>query len=83
MIAVLFTVVQSLFLAFRPLGNLLLENMALSHQFTLLSRNAKKPRFSNPDRLLWIFLRRIWSRCARGGGKTTVNGRFESHRTIL
>ena len=28
----------------------------------VLSRNAKNPRFSNPDRLFWIFLKRIWSR---------------------
>ncbi len=62
MIGVLFTVIQSLFGAFRPRGDLLLENLALRHQLTVLTRNAKQPRFSNPDRLLWIFLKRIWSR---------------------
>jgi len=59
---VFFTVVQSLLGAFRPRGHLLLENLALRHQIAVLSRNNKKPRFSNSDRLLWIFLRKIWSR---------------------
>ena len=62
MIGVIFTVIQSLLGAFRPRGDLLLENLALRHQLTVLSRNAKKPRFGNSDRLLWIFLRIIWSR---------------------
>ena len=62
MIGVLFTVIQSIFGAFRPRGDLLLENLALRHQLTVLTRNAMKPRFRNPDRLLWIFIRRIWSR---------------------
>ena len=62
MIGVLFTVIQSLFGAFRPRGDLLLENLALRHQIAVLSRNAKKPRFSNSDRMLWIFLRTIWFR---------------------
>jgi hypothetical protein len=31
----------------------------------VLTRNATEPRFSNSDRLLWIFLRRIWS-CWKG-----------------
>jgi len=62
MIGVIFTVIQGLLGAFRPRRDLLLENLALPHQLTVLSRNAKKPRFGNPDRLLWIFLRIIWSR---------------------
>jgi len=62
MIGVIFTVIQGLLGAFRPRRHPLLENLALRHQLTVLSRNAKKPRFGNPDRLLWIFLRIIWSR---------------------
>ena len=62
MIGVIFTVIQGLLGAFRPRRDLLLENLALRHQLTVLSRNAKKPRFGNSDRLLWIFLRMIWSR---------------------
>jgi hypothetical protein len=65
MIGVLFAEIQSLLGAFRPRGELLLENLALRHQLTVLSRNGKKPRFSNPDRWFWVFLRRIWSRWKR------------------
>ena len=62
MFGVLFTVIQSLFGAFRPRHDLLLENFALRHQIAVLNRNAKRPRFSNPDRLFWIVLQTIWSR---------------------
>ena len=62
MIGMLFTVVKSLFGVFRPRGDLLLENLALRHQLTVLTRNARRSRFSNPDRLFWALLRRIWSR---------------------
>lgn len=69
MIGVFFTVVRSVLGVFRPRGHLVLENLALRHQIAGLSRNAKKPRFSNPDRLLWIFLKRIWSRWKGEGRK--------------
>ena len=42
-----------------------LENLALRHQLLVLSRNAKRPRFRNPDRLLWVVLRAVWSRWAK------------------
>ena len=54
MIGVLLTLKQSPLGAFRPRGDLLLEHLALRHQLTVLSRNAKKPKFRNPDRFLWI-----------------------------
>ncbi len=62
MIGVIIALLHSLIGVFRPSGHLVLENLALRHQIAVLSRNAKKPRFSNPDRMLWIFLRTIWSR---------------------
>ena len=85
MIGVLFSVIQSLFGAFRPRGDLLLENLALRHQIAVLSRRAKKPRFSNSDRLLWIFLRRIWSRWkgSIGDSATTDGGRLVPDRISL
>jgi hypothetical protein len=39
MIGVLFTLIQSLLGAFRPRGDLLLENLALRHQLTVLFEN--------------------------------------------
>jgi transposase InsO family protein len=62
MFGVILAVLQSLGAAFQSRRQLLLENLALRHQLLVLNRNAGKPRFSNPDRLLWVFLRAVWSR---------------------
>jgi hypothetical protein len=59
---VIFAVLRSLGAAFRPRSELLLENLTLRHQLLVLNRNARKPGFSNSDRLLWVFLRAFWSR---------------------
>jgi len=59
MTGVIFTVMQSLFGAFRPRGHLLLENLALRHQLAVLNRTVKKPKLSNADRILWICLRAV------------------------
>ena len=40
--------------------SLTLQNLALRHQLEVLQRNAKKPRLSNRDRVLWIALSRLW-----------------------
>jgi putative transposase len=40
---------------------LALENLALRHQLEVLGRNAKKPRFTNLDRSLWIVISRLWA----------------------
>ena len=40
--------------------NLVLENLALRHQLQVLSRGGKRPQIRDRDRLLWIFLSRIW-----------------------
>ena len=39
---------------------LLLENLALRHQLQVLTRGGKWPHIRDRDRLLWIFLSRIW-----------------------
>jgi hypothetical protein len=46
-----------------PLRNresLILENVALRHQLHVLSRGRKRPALKNRDRMVWIFLRRVW-----------------------
>ena len=43
----------------------MLENLALRHQLLVLNRHAKKPKFRNADRVLWIILRAIWVRWKR------------------
>jgi hypothetical protein len=65
MFGVFLAVLRSLAAAFQPRRQLLLENLALRHQLLVLSRNARKPKFSNSDRLLWICLRAVWSRWER------------------
>jgi len=39
---------------------LLLENVALGHQLTVLRRQSCKPKLAQADRLLWLALRRLW-----------------------
>jgi hypothetical protein len=66
MFGVILAVLWSLGANFHPRRQLLLENLALRHQLMVLNRNARKPRFRQPDRLLWVFLRAVrarWERC--------------------
>ena len=42
--------------------NLLLENWALRHQTLVLTRTAKRPRWTSLDRALWVWLSLTWSR---------------------
>lgn len=58
---VFFAVLRSMGAAFQSRRQPLLENVALRHQLFVLNRNAKRPCFSNPDRLQWVFLRAFWS----------------------
>jgi putative transposase len=43
-----------------PRSTLLLENAALRHQLSVLQRTAKRPRLKQLDRILWVWLSRIW-----------------------
>jgi hypothetical protein len=62
MFSVILAVLRSLGAALQPRRRLLLENLALGHQLMVLNRNARKPRFHQPDRLLWVFLCAMWAR---------------------
>jgi hypothetical protein len=46
-------------------SELMLENMALRHQLTVLRRSVPKPRLRNADRWFWILLQQCWSGWAR------------------
>jgi len=47
---------------FRSRAGLELENLALRYQIGVLQRSAKKrPKLTRGDRLLWVWLSRIWS----------------------
>jgi putative transposase len=45
----------------RTRSALVLENLALRHQLTVLQRTAPRPRLRTADRLLWVLLSRLWS----------------------
>jgi putative transposase len=46
--------------ALKSRGDLALENVALRHQLMVLGRQSGRVRFKVRDRLLWIWLRRLW-----------------------
>jgi len=54
----LFATLSSIFHSRTALG---LENLALRHQIGVLQRSAKKrPKLTSVDRLLWVWLSRLW-----------------------
>ncbi len=54
----IFILFRTLFSALKSRRALALEHLALRHQLDVLRRNAKKPRLTNRDRALWVFLLR-------------------------
>src|SRR5262249_10829008 len=38
-----------------------LENLALRHQLAVLQRSDRRPRLSRWDRILWVWLSRLWT----------------------
>ena len=48
-------------LAFRTRASMQLEILALRHQLCLYQRSKAKARIKPADRLLWVWLSRIWS----------------------
>jgi transposase InsO family protein len=50
----------SLALSFRSRAALQLESLALRHQLGVLQRSVKRPKLTPSDRLLWVWLSRIW-----------------------
>jgi hypothetical protein len=60
-IAVFSAFVRSLALSFRSRAALQLEILALRHQLGVLQGSVKRPKLTSADRLLWVWLCRIWS----------------------
>jgi putative transposase len=47
-------------LSFRRRAALQLEILALRHQLSVLQRSMKRPKLTTTDRLLWVWLCRVW-----------------------
>ena len=61
MITILSTVVSILAFRLRSRASLELELIALRHQVSVLRRqHPGRPRFVSTDRLLWVWLYRVW-----------------------
>src|SRR5262245_66684443 len=62
MLTSLTTLFAALSSVFRSRSALQLENLALRHQISVLQRAPRKrPKLTPGDRLLWVWLSRIWS----------------------
>ena len=61
MFAFVVTVLRALLSGCQSQSQLLLENLALRHQLSVLQRTVPKPRFKTADRLLWLVLRGLLS----------------------
>jgi putative transposase len=48
-------------LLFAPRADILLENVALTHQLGVLARQRTRTRFSRLDRIIWVWLSRTWT----------------------
>ena len=53
-------VLTGLFRGVRTQRTLVLENLALRHQLTVLRRSTPRPRLRPSDRLFWVLLSRLW-----------------------
>jgi putative transposase len=59
---VFFSFLSALCSCFRSHAHLQFENLALRHQISVLRRSGRKrPRLSGVDRLLWVWLSRLWT----------------------
>jgi transposase InsO family protein len=58
---ILISLIRTLCCGFRSRASLLAEILALRHQLAILKRSSKKrPRLGKSDRLLWVWLSRLW-----------------------
>ena len=61
MLALISAILRVLRSGLQSRSQLMLENMALRHQLTVLRRSVPRPRLRHSDRLLWMLLHRCWS----------------------
>ncbi len=61
MAELLLLVLHTFVAAIRSRRDLTLENLVLRHQLQVALRTNPHPRLKAPDRVLWVWLRRLWS----------------------
>jgi hypothetical protein len=62
MVRLLLVLLRGLRSALRSHADLTLENLALRQELAAFAHSGRRPRIRATDRLLWIALRRLWSR---------------------
>jgi hypothetical protein len=62
MVRLLLVLLRGLRSALRSHADLMLENLALRLQLAAFAHSGRRPRIRATDLLLWIALRRLWSR---------------------
>lgn len=60
MLSLICTILRALLSGLESRSQLVVENMALRHQLSVLGRSVPKPRLKNSDRVFWILLQRWW-----------------------
>ncbi len=60
MLELLLLVLGTFVAAVRSRRDLALENLVLRHQLQVALRTKPHPRLRAPDRILWVWLRRLW-----------------------
>jgi transposase InsO family protein len=56
----LYTILRSLIAGLQSRQSLVLEILALRHQFQVLNRGGRRPKLKQRDRALWVLLSRFW-----------------------
>jgi hypothetical protein len=64
MVRFVFLVVTAVRAAFRNQSDLVMENLALGQQLSVLAAKGQRLRLTAVDRWFWVMLRRLWSRWA-------------------
>ena len=64
MLELLWTLLRTLVSALRGYQHLVVENLLLRQQLSTFKANGRRPRIRNADRVLWIAVRKLWSRWA-------------------
>jgi putative transposase len=61
MFSLLLLWIRALLRLFRSRGSLVLENLALRQQLTVLKRQHRRPSLGIVDKIFWVVARRLWS----------------------